>query len=318
MDSGRGRAYADGMNWNFVRHPRNPILPNVPGTWMDVQTANPDLLLRGDTYHLYFRGQTGGHDRIGVATMHKGKFDGVTWDIHPEPVIDVGVPGAWDENHVLDPATVEVNGTIYLYYSAVCPRVHRSICLATSTDGIHFTKHTGNPVVIGGGPEIVWKDGKFYLFYWKDVPGSTGFQLHLTVSDNGFDFKDYQADPILPIGPKGAWDSYTVETPRIALWDGVYHMFYCGSDKFSDYPANAGLATSTDLIHWQKHPAPVFSRGPEGAWDEGAIWFTTVERINGIYYLWYEGYGGGDARTVEYGSYLQGGKSQIGLATMPA
>ena len=135
------------------------------------------------------------------------------------------------------------------------------------------------------------------------------------ITENGFDFADYQPEPILPVGSKGSWDSHTVETPRIARWDGVYHMFYCGSDRFSDYPANAGLATSTDLIHWTKHPAPVFSRGPEGAWDEGAIWFTTVERIKGTYYLWYEGYGGGDARTVEYGSYLQGGKSQIGLAT---
>ena len=95
-------------------------------------------------------------------------------------------------------------------------------------------------------------------------------------------------------------------------------MFYCGSDRFSDYPAHAGYATSTDLIHWHKHPQPVFSRGPEHSWDEGAIWFTTVEKIRDKYYLWYEGYGGGEAREKEYGSYLQGGKSQIGLAVMGA
>jgi predicted GH43/DUF377 family glycosyl hydrolase len=302
-------------NWAFARHPSNPVLPAVPGTWMEAQTANPDLLLRRGTYFLYFRGQRDGHDRIGVATIPREQFDGVTWQIRPEPVIDVGPPGSWDEYHALDPATVEVNGTVFLYYSAVCPRVHRSICVATSADGVTFTKHSGNPVVIGGGPEIVWRDGTFFLFYWKDVPGSTGFQLHLATSTDGFNFTPYQAEPILPVGPAGAWDSYTVETPRIALWDGVYHLFYCGSDRFSDYPAHAGLATSTDLIHWTKHPQPVFERGAPGAWDEGAIWFTTVERINGTYYLWYEGYGGGDSRNVEYGSYLQGGKSQVGLAT---
>jgi predicted GH43/DUF377 family glycosyl hydrolase len=304
------------MNWNFVRHPRNPILPAVPDTWMEAQTANPDLLLLGDTYYLYFRGQQGGHDRIGVGTIKKERFDGVSWDIRSTPVIDVGAAGDWDEDHVLDPATVEVEGRVFLYYSAVCPRVHRSICLATSSDGVNFQKHSGNPVMLGGGPEIVWRDGVFYLFYWKDVPRSTGFQLHLAVSDNGFDFKEFQSEPILPIGPAGSWDSYTVETPRIAMWDGVYHMFYCGSDRFSDYPANAGYATSTDLIHWRKHSYPIFSRGSEHAWDEGAIWFTTVEKIGGKFYLWYEGYGGGEAREKEYGSYLQGGKSQIGLAIM--
>ena len=34
------------------------------------------------------------------------------------------------------------------------------------------------------------------------------------------------------------------------------------------------------------------------------------------YYMWYEGYGGGTARTEPYGSYLEEGRSQIGLATL--
>ena len=34
--------------------------------------------------------------------------------------------------------------------------------------------------------------------------------------------------------------------------------------------------------------------------------------------MWYEGYGGGTARNQEYGSYLEGGKSQVGLATLDA
>ena len=94
---------------------------------------------------------------------------------------------------------------------------------------------------------------------------------------------------------------------------------YCGSDRHDDYPFHAGLATSVDLVHWTKYSGnPVFSRGEKGDWDEGAIWFTTVEKINGTYYMWYEGYGGGTARVEAYGSYLKGGKSQIGLATLDA
>jgi len=34
--------------------------------------------------------------------------------------------------------------------------------------------------------------------------------------------------------------------------------------------------------------------------------------------MWYEGYGGGTARTEEYGTYLTQGRSQIGLATLQA
>jgi len=313
------------MSPTFVRHPRNPILPAVPGTWMEDQTANPDLLRRGDIYHLYFRGQRGGHDRIGVATIPADQFDGITWHIHPEPVIDVGPPGSWDADHVLDPATVEVNGRVFLYYSAVSPRcpssvAPRCVCLATSHDGIHFSKYEGNPIIIGGGgPEVVWRDGVFHLYYWREVPGRTGFELHLATSTNGHDFTPYPHNPVLPVGPAGAWDSHTVETPRIMREEETYVMFYAGSDRHDDYPAHAGIATSTDLMHWTKSPPnPVFSRGEAGTWDEGAIWFTTVERIGDHYYLWYEGYGGGNSREVPYGSYLQGARSQVGLALASA
>ncbi len=117
---------------------------------MEAQTANPDILLIDDVYFMYFRGQQGGHDRIGLATVRESAFDGVTWEIHAEPVIDVGQPGDPDEIHVLDPAAVQVDGKIHLYYSAVCPECPRSVCLAVSSDGVRFEKHSDNPVVIGG------------------------------------------------------------------------------------------------------------------------------------------------------------------------
>lgn len=301
----------------WIRCDDNPILPNVPGTWMDAQTANPDLLDMGDEYFLYFRGQEGGHDRIGLAGVPKDRFDGRTWEIRDAPVIDVGKPGDWDETHALDPATVRKDGKVFLYYSAVCPRCPRSVCLATSEDGVHFEKYSGNPVIIGGGPEVVVKDGRFYLYFWKPGPDERGFQIHLAVSDDGFHFEEPQAKPVLPTGSEDAWDSHTVETPRIFEEKGVYYMMYCGSDRNDDYPWHAGIATSRDLVHWEKSATnPVFSRGDEGEWDEGAIWFTTVEKVEGRYYMWYEGYGGGTARTEAYGSYLKGGKSQIGMAIL--
>ena len=66
-----------------------------------------------------------------------------------------------------------MDGTVYLYYSAVSPTCSRSVCLATSTDGVGFTKHGANPVVIGGGPEVVYHDGLFHLFYWRPRGGGT-------------------------------------------------------------------------------------------------------------------------------------------------
>lgn len=310
---------ADSIHFVWRRSAGNPIFPAEPGTWRESQTANPDLLLNGPTYFMYFRGQRGGHDRIGVATIPKEKFDGVTWDILPEPIIDVGGPGSWDERHALDPAAIKFHGKVFLYYTGVSPLADRSICLAVSDDGLHFKKNKNNPVVIGGAPEVAQKNGVLYLYYWKQVPGKKGFQIHYATSRDGYRFTEPDQSLALPVGPEGTWDSFTVETPRLFSENGLYYMVYGGSDQNKDYPFHAGLATSADLIHWKKYAAnPIFSRGEEGQWDEGAIWFTTVEKINGRYYMWYEGYGGGTARTVPYGSYLKGGKSQIGMATMEA
>lgn len=305
--------------FQWQHHPGNPIFPVVPGTWMEDQTANPDLLCIGDTYFLYFRAQQGGHDRIGVATIPVNQFDGVTWQIHPEsPIIDVGPPGSFDENHVLDPGTVYVDGTIYLYYSAVNPRYPRSVGLATSNDGIHFRKHPECPLLLRSAPEPVYRDGRFYLFYGRHRK-SGGEEICLATSDDGVHFTEYAGNPVVGIGPPGAWDSHCVETPRIFFENGLYYLLYCGSDRHDDYPFHAGLAVSGDLFHWRKYEGnPIFSRGQEDEWDEGAIWFATVEKIKDVYCLWYEGYGGGSARNQPYGSYLKEGRSQIGLATMKA
>ena len=314
-----GSAIQTTPSFVWHRYPGNPVFPATPGTWRESQTANPDLLLKDGVYYMYFRGQRGGHDRIGVATIPAEKFDGVTWDIHPEPIIDVGGPGSWDENHALDPAAILHDGKVFLYYTASSPREDRSICLAVSEDGKSFRKFDGNPVIIGGGPEIASRDGVLYLYYWRSVPGKKGFQIHYAASRDGYHFTEQVPSLVLPVGPAGSWDSFTVETPRIFREGELFYMVYCGSDRNKDYPFHAGLATSRDLIHWTKFPGnPIFERGAAGEWDEGAIWFTTVEKIKGRYYMWYEGYGGGTARTEPYGSYLKGGKSQVGMATMEA
>jgi predicted GH43/DUF377 family glycosyl hydrolase len=309
----------DRPDFVWKRYAANPVFPATSGTWRESQTANPDLLLIGSTYYMYFRGQRDGHDRIGVATISKDRFDGVTWDIHPEPVIDVGGPGSWDEHHALDPAAILFKGKCFLYYTGSSPKSDRAVCLAVSEDGINFKKNQQNPVTIGGGPEVVLRGDTLYLYFWREVPGKKGFQIHYAFSTDGYHFTEPGQSLALPVGPEGSWDSFTVETPRIFFENGLYYVIYCGSDRNKDYPFHAGLATSIDLVHWAKYAAnPVFSRGEEGQWDEGAIWFTTVEKINGRYYMWYEGYGGGTARTVPYGSYLKGGRSQVGMATMDA
>lgn len=72
--------------------------------------------------------------------------------------------------------------------------------------------------------------------------------------------------PVIPAGRPGAWDEAGVWAPDIVERDGLYHLFYTGSD--AAYNQRIGLATSPDLYHWTKHPAnPVIAPGP---WSDRA------------------------------------------------
>jgi predicted GH43/DUF377 family glycosyl hydrolase len=305
--------------FQWKRNARNPVIPAFTDTWMETQAANPDLLLMGDTYYLYYSGQQQGHNRIGVATIPRNQFDGFTWKFSLRPLINVGAAGSPDEMHCLDPATVLVKSRVFLYYTGVDSLGHQTICLTISSDGTRFTKYEKNPVLTGCDPEVVYSKNTFYLFFRRSMPGKEGFEIHYATSPDGFHFTEPTTDPVLSVGSKGSWDSFSLQTPRIFSEGNLFYMVYCGSDRYKEYPWNAGLATSRDLIHWEKYTGnPIFTRGMTGTWDEGAIWHTMVEKINGHYYMWYEGTGGGTTRTKPFESYLLAEKLQIGLANLDA
>ena len=88
-----------------------------------------------------------------------------------------------------------------------------------------------------------------------------------------------------------------------------------GIIKYGNVTLKWGITDSLDLYNWRKYENnPIFSRGEPGTWDDGGIWFGTVHKHGDVYYMWYEGWGGGvKSRTA---AYAPGGRSQIGLATL--
>jgi beta-fructofuranosidase len=53
-----------------------------------------------------------------------------------------------------------------------------------------------------------------------------------------------------------AFDSYTTWTGSVIRHEGLWHLFYTGGKRSEEgLVQRIGLATSGDLIHWEKHPA---------------------------------------------------------------
>ena len=71
-------------------------------------------------------------------------------------------------------------------------------------------------------------------------------------------------DAIGPSTKIGAWDDYTTWTGSIIHHAGTWYMFYTGAKRAEKgLIQRIGLATSKDLITWQKHPDnPVLTADP--------------------------------------------------------
>ncbi|QDT50909.1 hypothetical protein Pan258_49910 [Symmachiella dynata] len=69
--------------------------------------------------------------------------------------------------------------------------------------------------------------------------------------------------PIIELGEQGSFDDMHVFAPCVALEEGQYRMWYCGSQgKVAKRVFRLGLATSKDGRTFEKHPAnPVFEFG---------------------------------------------------------
>lgn len=65
-------------------------------------------------------------------------------------------------------------------------------------------------------------------------------------------------------GPPGAWDDYTTWTGSVVAVEGGWAMLYTGTHRSEGgLVQRIGLATSADLVTWDKHPAnPVLTTDP--------------------------------------------------------
>ena len=312
-----------------------PYIPKTPGTFYSRLVANPAIAeYKGNTYFI-FRGQgDSGHDQIGMWRTPIDLTDGMNWKYKQSlPILPISAEAdAIDNQHILDPAAIVKGDSLLVYYTAKSSREepNYTICLAVSTDGITFKKYDANPIIDGGiAPEVIFHNGLFYLFYQRQ--NKKGFwEVFLANSTNGIDFNTSKERLIFgPSQQPGTFDFFSITTVRIFKEDNHFYMTYGGCTKFIDYPESIGLARSSDLIHWEKYAHnPIFKRGNNGSWDEGALWFPTVRNINGKYFMWYEGAGTGlklknenarnaskIAREQNYGGYLKSSFSQIGIAT---
>ncbi len=169
--------------------------------------------------------------------------------------------------------------------------------LATSTDGYHFTKFKGNPILTGDkkgydafgvAQAQVLKEDSLWVLYFngREIAGfSSGPSFGRATAKSLKGPWTKSEEPVLTSGRKGEWDSdFIYLGPVLKLDDGSYVMYYSGGeDIVSQRNFYVGRANSKDGISWKKyndpatsqHPFadsdPVMMNGNPGDWDADIV-----------------------------------------------
>jgi hypothetical protein len=272
-------------------------------------------------------------DTASITPLKWQKVESSTTGLHGS-ILGLGAPGSFDEVGNFTVSAFKDGDTTFLYYGGAeaggdCGGInnaHWRIGLATSTDGLNFTRvpgdQTGGAVVDNGDAgrfdsfltyrPFVLKDGAVWRMWYngsdkpfKDchvAPGPSQLaddrRIGYAESADGVHWtKLYDGDgpdgSVLPLGAQGQIDAQQVGYVWV-LKDGTqYKMYYSANDVTNTW--RVALAVSTDARHWTKRPGKstggaVLDIGPGGAFDVACAYQPTVvkERPD-LYRMWYRG-----------------------------
>jgi uncharacterized repeat protein (TIGR01451 family) len=105
-------------------------------------------------------------------------------------------------------------------------------------------------------------------------------------SNDGIAWTKHPGNPVMDLGPSGAWDDAHLETPSVLRDNQGYQMWYTGFGTIR----RIGYARSPDGITWTKFVGnPVLDVGASGEWDEVRVAHPSVLFDDGVYKMWYYG-----------------------------
>lgn len=135
------------------------VLAPRPGYFDATTCHNPHIQRVGDTYYLFYMGNSDGTvytKRIGLA---KSKSLYGPWERSDEPILEVGEKGSWDDCCTTNPAFIHhPNGQAWLYYKSWNKEDYRNqkgsiranrkygLAIADSIEG-EYKRIMGNPII---------------------------------------------------------------------------------------------------------------------------------------------------------------------------
>ncbi len=220
----------------------------------------------------------------------------------PEPVLDVGQPGAFDDCGVNPSCILAVDGRRYLYYIGWqrCERVPYMLFAGLAvSDGALFRKHSQVPVLdrtasepfSRSAPMVLREQGLFKMWYWScEYWSQEGGSIHYNTviryaeSADGVRWAGRGGACITPTGP----GDYAVGRPWVIHDGPTYRMWYSIRSK-APITYRLGYAESADGVTWERRDGDVGIEASSSGWDSEMVCFPCVIDAHGSRYLFYNG-----------------------------
>ena len=274
-----------------------------PGDWDSSDVLNPSVVRKENQYDNFYSGFDGKSWHTGLAVSS----DGVHW--RKQGRVLSPQPESWEGAYIAANGSALTTGSEFFYWYQAGPRDQPEIGLAQSSDGKVWRKQPAP--VLETGPRGSWDErgvadpyvlrgGDFYYLYYLGQDRARRQRLGVARSRDGVRWEKLRANPILEIGPDGAFDENLGE-PAVWQSHGRYWMLYTGRDHTEN--RRLGLARSMDGVTWEKLPGSF--AGAE-RWNSKVICDPSVLVEGDSIRVWF---GGGDVASPD--EKLHG---QIGVA----
>jgi hypothetical protein len=266
-----------------------------------------------DRLRIYFSSRDAGNrSRIGMLEVDARDPQRVLY-VHPEPVLDLGPPGSFDDSGVMPSWIVRRDGLVYLYYIGWNVRntvpYHNSVGLAVSEDGVHFRRLREGPIMDRNADEpyfcattCVVRDGdrwrNWYLSCteWLALEGGMEPRYHLKYAESP-DGVYWDRKGVVAIDYKSPSEGGIVRASVLRQPAG-WRMWYCYRSHL-DYRTESGssyrigYAESPDGLAWTRLDEESGIDTSPGQWDGFMLAYPHVIENGGRLQMFYNGDGFG-------------------------
>lgn len=300
------------VNWS---KPEGTQVMAMDYFWESDGVGMPSVIFDGGVYHMWYTGLTGSRGLDGGNIGYATSSDGKNWTKYADaPVMEAGPFQSWEDSGVMSPTVIKTDTGYKMWYCGNDGLISK-IGYATSPDGVQWTKHPGNPVVLSTSesssskvavgstpihPNVLYVGNTYKMWY------SSANSIQYATSTDGINWTIHPESPALTRGDDGSWESISVLDPSVSFDGTTYHMWYTGNSNALTTGLSIGYASSTDGINWTKYENnPVLGSTQATGWDQGYNGYATVIALPDGYQMWYSGSRNDQART----------KFEIGFAT---